>query len=461
MKKVGRLAGRDPPKKRFHLMICLIDCNNFFASCERLFRPDLLGKPLLVLSSNDGCAIARSNEAKALRIAMGAPIFKLRNQFHIVDAAHHCATNAPNTVYMLSANFELYGDISRRIISLITEITPAIEVYSIDEAFLDLSQLDVIDYTAWGKEVRDRIAKEIGMPVSVGIAPSKTLAKLANDRAKKLPELNGVLYLDEHNSAPFMQNTPVRNVWGVGRKFAPKLLAEGISTAYDLAHMRPKFAQQLMGINGRIMASELLGTRCLPLQRTHKPQQMIMRGRQFGQDTDSIEIIEAAMTSLATRACLQLRRENRLACKAYVLIHTNWHKPGYRKVVGEVQLREPTADTGTISSQLAAQLRKVFVPNLPYHRADVLLLDLIHPAQVQLDLFGQVQPQTVDIQAERMEAIDAINNRYQKTTLGYAAEHLSDAWQPRKRHGTPRYTSAWSDIPVATIQATDENSRDG
>lgn len=434
-------------------MLALIDCNNFFASCERLFRPDLLHKPLMVLSSNDGCAIARSNEIKALGIDMGAPIFKLRDKFDVRDAAHERApAQLPsNRVYMLSANFELYGDISRRITSLITEITPAIEIYSIDEAFLDLSKLDIPDYTAWGKEVRERILKEIGMPVSVGIAPSKTLAKLANDRAKKLPDLQGVLYLDAHNSAPYLQTTPIRNVWGVGRKFAPKLLAHGITNAYDLAHMRPKYAQQLVGINGRIMVTELLGTRCLRLQRTHKPQHMIMRGRQFGQNTTSFEVVEAAIMSLGTRACLQLRREGRVAKRAYAIIRTNRHKPGYKTIVAAVALREPTADTGAICSQLIREMAERFNPRLPYHKADVLLTDIIEPEQIQLDLFGAVQPEKIEEQRVRMQAVDQLNDIYKKTSVSYAAEKLSASWRPRKRHGSPRYTSVWDEIPTATI----------
>lgn len=416
-------------------MLALIDCNNFFVSCERLFRPDLLDKPVVVLGSNDGCAVSRSQEVKALGIPMAGGIHKYRD---LVEK---------HGIVTFSANFELYGDISRRLIALLTTITPAIEVYSIDEAFLDLSQLDIEDYTAWGRAVRSQIARDIGIPVSIGIAPTKTLTKLANHKAKDLPKLDGVLALDIHNSSPYLTSTPVRDIWGVGRKLAPKLLVEGVTTAHDLAHMRPRHAQRLLGIHGRIMASELLGTKCLPLQQTHKPQKMIMRGRQFGADTNQWHVVESAVASLTARACLQLRREGQLATRAYAILRTNWQKPGYRTIVARVTLRQPSADTGVIASQLREALEQTFINKLDYHKADVLLADFVAPQTVQLDLFGQVQPAEIDEERLRMQAVDHLNNTYRPRTVHYVAETLSDAWTPRKNHASPRYTSAWTDLP--------------
>ncbi|MBP9853119.1 MAG: Y-family polymerase [Patescibacteria group bacterium] len=420
-------------------MLALIDCNNFFVSCERLFRPDLLKKPVAVLSSNDGCAISRSDEVKALGIPMAGPMHNYRvvvEKYGIVSC---------------SANFELYGDISRRLRTLLTTVTPALEIYSIDEAFLDLAKLRIQNYEEWGRVIRDRIAQEIGVPVSVGIAPTKTLAKLANHKAKELPELSGVLHLTNANTTKYLKSTPVRAVWGVGRKLAPKLLVEGVVTAYDLAHMRPKHAQQLLGIHGRIMASELLGTRCLQLQQTHKPQKMIARGRQFGADTNEWDVVESAVASMTARACLQLRREGQLTTKAFAVMRTNWRKPGYTTTVAAVDLREPTADTGVVCQQLIASLAQKFNTRLSYHKADVFLANFVQPNSIQLDLFGQIKPSAMATQARRMHAIDSLNATHQPQSVQYAAEKLSDAWTPRKNHASPRYTSQWSDIPEAFL----------
>ncbi|HEY5667595.1 MAG TPA: hypothetical protein VIR03_00355, partial [Candidatus Saccharimonadales bacterium] len=226
----------------------LIDCNNFFVSCERIFRPDLEGKPVVVLSSNDGCAVARSNEAKRLGIPMGAPAFKYREIFDKYG------------IVRFSGNFELYGDVSKRITSLLTTITPRIEVYSVDESFLDITELPITDYEEWGKGVRAAILKYVGVPVSIGIARSKTLAKLAAEIPKKYEGYHGAFSfvgLTPSRREAAMRAMPIQDIWGVGWRLTPRLKAEGIQTAWDLANMRPQRAQQLIGIHGRQMVSEL------------------------------------------------------------------------------------------------------------------------------------------------------------------------------------------------------------
>lgn len=416
----------------------LVDCNNFFVSCERLFRPDLEGRPVVVLSSNDGCAVSRSQEAKDLGIPMGAPHFKFRDFF------------ARHGVVAFSANFELYGDISERIINLLASITPRIEVYSVDESFLDLGELNITEHEEWGRAVRASILKHVGVPVSIGIAPSKTLAKAANDRAKKTPELQGSLDLSEQGNRTdtYLSQLPVNDIWGVGWKLAPKLRAEGIHTALDLRQMNYHRAQQLMGIHGRHMVYELNGTGCIPFMKEAKPQAMIMRGRQFGEDTRELYIIESAICSLAARAAAQLRRERQLARRAVVLLRTNRHKPGYQQVSHAVRFYTPTADTGTITSQLVGTLSQSFKAHLEYHKADVLLYDFVPETSLQTDLFGMVDiPGHVRSQ-QKMRAIDSINLAHGKGTIRFAGEYLSQAWQPRKRLSSPRYTSAWSDLPV-------------
>ncbi len=281
-------------------VFALIDCNNFFVSCERLFRPDLASRPVVVLSSNDGCVVSRSNEAKALGVPMGAPAFKYRQLF------------AEQGIVQFSANFELYGDISERIIRLLTAVTPRIEVYSIDESFLDLSQLDINDYSQWARAVRQHLLREVGMPVSIGIAPTKTLAKLAAERAKKDPKLPDVLDLLEPASRErYLLQTPINEVWGVGLCLTPKLRAEGLYNALDLAQLRPRRAQQLMGVHGRQLVAELGGTCCQPLQAAGKLRQSIMHGRMFG-STNQFQVIEAAVASLTAKAAAGLRAEQLL-----------------------------------------------------------------------------------------------------------------------------------------------------
>lgn len=420
----------------------LIDCNNFFVSCERLFRPDLEDRPVVVLSSNDGCAVSRSQEAKDLGIPMGAPHFKFREFFR------------RHGVAAFSANFELYGDISERITNLLATITPRIEVYSVDESFLDLSELSISDYQAWGHMVRSSVLKHVGVPVSIGIAGSKTLAKLASDRAKKLPELGGALDLSEQGPTTdsYLAQVPVGDIWGVGRKLAPKLKAEGVHTALDLRRMNPRRAEQLMGIHGKHMVYELNGTNCLPLQREHKPQQMIMRGRQFGEDTREFHVIESAIASLAARAAAALRRERQLARRATVVLRTNRHRPGYQQVSETVRFYTPTADTGTITSQLVRMLNSNYRAGLEYHRADVLLHDLVAENSLQADLFGSVDLLSNSRSQARMRAFDAINLKHGKGAVTFAAEHLSQSWQPRKKLSSPRYTSAWNELPEAHLQ---------
>jgi DNA polymerase V len=415
----------------------LIDCNNFFVSCERLFRPELNGRPVVVLSSNDGCAVSRSQEAKDLGIPMGAPHFKFRELF------------SREGVVAFSANFELYGDISERITNLLASITPAIEVYSVDESFLDLSELNITGYQAWGREVRANILKQVGVPVSIGVAPSKTLAKAANDRAKKLSELEGSLDLTEQGIGTdrYLAGLPVQDIWGVGWRLAPKLRAEGVRTALDLRQMSVHRAQQLMGIRGRQMVTELNGTACLPFQRAHKPQQMIMRGRQFGEDVREFYVVESAIASLAARAAAALRRERQLARQATVTLRTNRHKPGYQRVSQTLRFYTPTADTGTITSQLVRMLAAAYNPRLEYHRADVLLHDFVPEDGLQTDLLGTVNIADDDRSRQKMQAVDAINHKHGKGTMQFAAEHLSQAWQPRKRLVSARYTSAWSELP--------------
>jgi DNA polymerase V len=425
-------------------IFALIDCNNFFVSCERLFRPDLEGKPVVVLSSNDGCAVARSNEAKALGIPMGAPAFQYRQLFKVEN------------VVQFSANFELYGNISKRITQILTQVTPRIEVYSVDESFLDLSALEISNYAVWGRTVRARILKEIGVPVSIGIAPSKTLAKLASEIAKQYDEYAGAVSFIDAKPA-FLQDalaaTPISEVWGVGRKLAPKLRAEGVNNALGLSRMRPRYAQALMGIHGRQMVSELNGISCYPLELEGRIAKSLLRSRTFGEDTNEAYVLEAAVASLASHAAFRLRQSGLLARAIGVFANTNRHKPGYRRWSREIKLGSPTNDSGQIISLLVSQLSEFFTASQSYHRLGVFMYDFVPAGALQTDLLGFVDTASHTKAVSRMQAIDRINQRLGKGKIRYAAEDLSKTWQPKHQIRSPHFVSDWAELPIAAIRA--------
>lgn len=443
-------------------IFALIDCNNFFVSCERIFRPDLEGKPVVVFSSNDGVIVARSNEAKALGIPMGAPVFKYRELLK----AHN--------VVQFSGNFDLYADISRRITSVLTSVTPRTEVYSIDESFLDLSQLAISDYTAWGRQLRESILKWIGVPVSIGIAPTKTLAKLAADRAKldvrrstiddrrSSPNVQrqssnvqtGVLNLIGQPSSSvdtILETTPVESVWGIGWRLSPKMRAAGMPDALSLSLLQPRRAQQLMGIKGRQLVAELNGISCYPLELEHQKPKSIARTRTFGSDTRSLGVLESAIASFTASAAFRLRRSQQLTRRASLFITTNRNKPGYRKLSREIVYRTPTADTGRLTADLTALLTQIYRPGLDYHRAGVLLYDFAPAGQLQTDLLGTVNISAHDKSQSRMQAIDHLNERHGKRTIHYATEDLQASWQPHRKDRSPRYTTHPNELSQAKI----------
>lgn len=423
-------------------LFALIDCNNFFVSCERVFRPDLEGRPVVVLSSNDGCAVARSNEAKALGIPMGAPAFKYKEVFE------------KHQVVKFSANFDLYGDFSRRIINILTTITPRIEVYSVDESFLDLSQLPIRDYTEWGRVVRAQILQWTGIPVSIGIAPTKTLAKLASERAKKDPLLAGVLdvaNISTAERADYLEYFPIEDIWGIGWHLAPKLRAEGVGTAQDIANLHPRRAQQLMGIHGRQMVAELNGISCYPLGLEDKRPQTIAATRTFGEDTSDYNSLEAAFATFAATATFKLRRSNQLAQKIALFLVTNKHKPGFSHWNQEIQFTTPTADTGLIIHEVQRALQTIYNPAVQYHRAGIILYDFVPEGALQTDL---LQPEMIvqhNAGTRRMQAVDSINNRYGKHQIHFAAEDLATTWRPKQFLRSPRYTTHWDELPKCSI----------
>jgi DNA polymerase V len=438
-----RTVGYD---RNMKTVFALIDCNNFFVSCERLFRPELEGTPIVVLSSNDGCVVARSNEAKELGIPMAAPAFKYRYIFN------------QHKVQTFSANFEIYGDISRRITGMLTTITPKIEIYSVDESFLDISTLPIKDYGAWGRAVRASILKNIGVPVSIGIAPTKTLAKLASELAKQNPEHEGAvdwMGASEEWKKEALHSLPVGKLWGVGWRLEPKLKAEGLSTALHLAQLRPQRAQQLMGIRGRQLVTELTGTACFRLEREHKVAKTISRGRTFGEDTNQAHVLESAIANMTARATFSLRQDKLLARRIGFFTETSRFKPGYRRWAPEIKLAQPTNDTGLITTLLINKLHEIFQNGQFYHRLLVFLYDFIPEDALQTDLTGDVSTARHDKSQARMHAVDKINTKHGRGKIYYAVEDLAKSWQPKHSIRSPRYVSSWDELPEAHILQSD------
>lgn len=425
-------------------LFALVDCNSFFVSCELIFRPNLIGKPVVVLSSGDGCVVARSREAIKVGIPMGAPVFKYRHLF------------AEHGVISFSANFELYGDISRRITEILTTITPRLEVYSIDESFLDISQLPIKDYETWGREVYLRILQWVGVPVRIGIAPSKALAKLAADATKHMPEQNNAMFIspDDSRYKNILENTPIESVWGVGRKQGPKLRAHAIGNAYELSRLRESQARSYFGsVLGARLHAELNGISCFPLELIGKPQKTISATRTFGEDSDSVDLIQAALASFVSRACTRLRDQGLTTKRLSIFLTTNRHKPGYRSWKRELNLDEPTADTGILTVLATELFWGIHGRGQLYHRGGVTLHDLGPENTFQTDLFSIVGTNRFECSQRRMKAVDEIRAKYGHRGAHYVAEDLALHWQPKRQTCSPHYTTNWSSLRKVKIKS--------
>lgn len=416
-------------------MYAHVDCNNFFASCERLFRPELEGKPVAVLSNNDGCIIARSAEVKALGVPMGIPLFKVQSVVKTHD------------VTLFSANFELYGDISERIVSVLQEVTPLIEVYSIDECFLDLSRLHIADLYTWAKNVQERIRKEVGMPVSIGVGLTKTLAKVATSYAKKHGGI-AVVTSDEIRRH-ILEGLPVEDVWGIGWRTAPKLRERGVTNAWQLVSASDGWLKQHFNITGMRMVSELRGIRCLQFGDKHDKRQSIMVSRAFGHKVREFHQLESAAASFATRAAAKLRAQDSVCSKVVVYLTTSKHDERVRSVSKSMRLSEATADTGRIISTALGLLEELYDSDFSYQKVMVLLLDIVDREAWQLSLTNPVNER--DERERLMAGVDALNARYGQGTVWHAAEDKSHAaWQSKHALRSPRYTTNWVELPRVT-----------
>ena len=417
----------------------LVDCNNFYASCERLFQPRLRGRPVVVLSNNDGCVIARSNEAKALGVGMGAPMFKIRKLVEEHD------------ITVCSSNYALYGDISERVMSVLGSSAPAHEVYSIDECFLDLDRLGVPDLTDWCRGLREQTLQWTGIPVSVGVGPTKTLSKLANRLAKKSAKAGGVLDL-VHNPQwidAALRKTPVGDVWGVGRRWTVMLEERGIHTAHDFANAPDGWVRQRMGVVGLRTVHELRGLVCHALEDQPPPKQTTCCSRTFGTAIFHKGQVHDAVMSFAERAAEKVRNAGQVAGAVQLFIRTDpfAQDAPQKSVSGSATFHRPTSDTRDIGAAVMRIFESIWREGYGWRKAGVLLLDLGAPGQAPVSLFDIIDAPDDGL----MKAMDQINARYGRGTARLGLAQKDGEWHMRRENLSPSFTTRWGDIPSAKM----------
>jgi DNA polymerase V len=419
-------------------MIALLDANNFFVSCERVFRPDLMKRPVAVLSNNDGCFISRSNEVKLLGIPMGAPYFKYKE---ILD---------DHNVAIFSSHFTLYGDMSGRMMALIDSLVPRMEVYSIDEAFIDLSGIKDIEILC--NHLRKTILRSLGIPTSIGIAKTKTLAKVANHYAKRIPAFKSICFLKEdHRIEHALKRLSVGDVWGIGRQITKKLEGQGILTAYDLKNVDPRCMRQNFSVVGERIVRELNGVSCLELEDIQDPKKSIQVTRSFSKSIADLDELKQALATYATRLGQKLREQGLMTKNIMVFIRTSKFKVREPQYANSYTISLPSSVQDDISLIRAAMqaLAQIYRQGFAYSKAGIMALDLASKGQkVQLDLFSRNVEEP--FQSEKLwEAVDAVNKQYGRGTLFSAACGKSLSWKDQKNHLSPPYTTNWNYLPIA------------
>lgn len=422
----------------------LVDCNNFFASCEQIFRPDLRGKPVVVLSSNDGCIVARSAEAKALGIKMGQPEFQIRDFL------------ARNKVAVFSSNFELYSDISRRVMDIMEEICPdAVEQYSIDEAFINLNGALKANVAEVAAELRASILKRVGITVSVGIATTRTLAKVANHIAKKQTESGICLLLDSRTQAGALQNFPIEEVWGIGRRSAAKLRQCGLKTAWDLCQRSDEWIRKLLTVSGLNTTIELRGQPAVGEGEGPVPRKSLAYSRTFGNKVTDRQLLGEAVASYIARAAEKLRQEGLHTRGIEVRIRTaRFGADRFYENAGQVEFDQATSDTAQLQQAGRKILEAIYREGYKYAKAGVLFFDLTEKAREQGSLLARISPEQARKREALMAAIDKINARHkcteQNRAIKFAGEGKdNECWAVRKEKISPRYTTSWEELAKA------------
>ena len=417
----------------------LVDCNNFYASCERVFEPKLEGKPIVVLSNNDGCIIARSNEAKALGIKMGVPYFKVRGLI------------VRNSVVVKSSNYPLYGDMSSRVMRVISQYSPIQEVYSIDESFIDLAGLP-FQLRNHMQSLRQKVKSWTGVPVCVGIGSTKVLAKLANRIAKKYTKFDGVFDIDElpyERYCKLLQSVEVGDLWGIGRQSARKLNHININSSYDFYQADIGIIETLLGVNGKKIYQELRGNSCVPIESIPPTRQQIVSSRSFGADLKDFDELNQALTNLARKAINKLNDHKLATTTITVFIYTNPHKKNkpcihLSKTVG---MTTAIQDESQLIPLISKILKLIYKPGYSFYKGGIVLSNLVknYPQQ-DLFLTNKDNQKKID-SANKSNAIRSVNKRFNES-LKYASEVGNDKWKPRVDFRSNRYTTSWTELLV-------------
>ncbi|MBH8578809.1 Y-family DNA polymerase [Bisbaumannia pacifica] len=423
-------------------MIGLVDCNNFYVSCERVFQPRLEGVPVGVMSNNDGCVIARSNELKQMGVEMGTPAFELRDLVR------------RQGVVLLSSNYELYGDMSARVRQVLEEFSAGVEPYSIDEMFVRFDGFDAATTQALARTLYRTVRQFTGIPVCVGVAPTRTLAKLANRAAKKLPEYSGVcvMHADGDETRRLLERTALGDVWGVGRRLIERLAIQDIKTAWDLRQADPKAIRRRYSVTLERTVRELQGTPCIELNDANEPRQRIMTSRSFGRLTGELGDLQDAIRQHAQRGAEKLRQQDSHARAVLVFLKTNRHRPDLPQYSPSVvvELPEPTDDTRLILAAAQQGLEAIYRRGYRFMKGGVMLLDLVDANRQQLSLLDTPERAAQrDRDNQLMTILDELNQKMGRGTVRLGIPRNNAAWHLRCGHRTPRWTTSWSELPTA------------
>ncbi|MBC5773941.1 Y-family DNA polymerase [Pontibacter sp. KCTC 32443] len=408
-------------------LFAIVDCNNFYASCERVFNPALEGKPVVVLSNNDGCIIALSNEAKALGIKMGTPYFQARPQLE------------QDGVAVFSSNYELYGDMSRRVVETLQQFTPNLEVYSIDESFLDLGDFYKVDLQSYARTIKETVKQWTGIPVAVGVATTKTLAKVANRISKKSSKANGVLVLtDERHIEAALKRTEAGDVWGIGRRYANKLATLGIHTAWDLRNVTNAFAKKHLTIVGLRTVKELRGESCMELEHMPPAKQNICTSRSFGETLTELTDLEEALSTHTVRCAMKLRKQKSCAGVMNVFLMTNRFTEQHYYYSRTVKLDSPTSSELELLHHATKALKQMYRPGLQYKKAGVIVSDIVPANQVQLSLLSS---HNTERDTKLMHVLDDLREKYGNKFVKYGVQGTGKKWQLKEEHISACYTT--------------------
>ena len=421
-------------------MFALADCNNFFASCERVFRPDLQGKPVIVLSNNDGCAVARSNEAKALGIKMGDPYFKIR---HIVEK---------HNVAVFSGNMALYGDMSQRVRWVLEDFAPAIEVYSIDEAFLDLRGLTGVDFDAYAKKISAECLRLTSIPVSVGIAPSKTLAKIASKLCKQYPKLRGGCYMHRpQDIEKVLRKFPIEDVWGIGRRTTAKLHSMGVKTAWDYTQLPEYAVRKMFALTGLRTWRELRGEPCIEFEDSFEAKQSICVSRSFAKEVSDVEELVEQISNFASSMAEKLRQQRSVVTEMAVFAYTNRFKVNEPQTYGNslVHFEHPTNDQRVIVAKAVAAAYDLYKTGYGYKKAGVVATHIVQQADVVHSLFEDTE--TSEREQRLTSALDVINGTFGRGAVKLAVQG-SGRIKSSSEKQSPHYTTLWDDIPKVSVK---------